>query len=106
MLSMIDKKILEDFSQRVRQRYPESKFIAFGSGSRGDAEEVSDLDICVILDNTNSRINKWIRDISWELGFENDRVITAVVFSTDQFERGPMSESALVENILREGIAA
>jgi len=33
-------------------------------------------------------------------------VITTVIMDQNQFEDGPMSESTLVENILREGVAA
>jgi hypothetical protein len=47
-----------------------------------------------------------IRDIAWEVGFENERVITTVVFDFDQFENGPMSESTLVANVLQEGVAS
>lgn len=47
-----------------------------------------------------------IRKIAWEIGFENDRVITTVIIEKKDFEIGPMSESTLVTNILREGIPA
>ena len=46
------------------------------------------------------------RDVAWEVGFKNGRVITTVILDAEQFERGPMSESTLVENIHRQGIAA
>jgi len=38
--------------------------------------------------------------------FIDNRVITTVIMDQNQFEDGPMSESTLVENILREGVAA
>lgn len=44
--------------------------------------------------------------MAWEIGFENDRVITTVILASEQFEKGPMSESTLVKNILEEGVAA
>jgi uncharacterized protein len=44
--------------------------------------------------------------MAWEVGFENDRVITTVVMDQEEFEHGPMSESTLVGNILQEGVAA
>ena len=47
-----------------------------------------------------------IRDVAWEVGFEHERVITTIVLDEEAFERGPMSESTLVENIRREGVPA
>jgi hypothetical protein len=45
-------------------------------------------------------------DIAWEVGFENDIVISTVTFSREEFENGPCSASPLVRNILKEGVAA
>jgi hypothetical protein len=59
-----------------------------------------------VLKTINEEADEFIRDVAWEVGFENDRVVTTVILSEDGFENGPMSESTLVENILREGIAA
>jgi hypothetical protein len=50
--------------------------------------------------------DQYIREAAWEVSFENDCVITTVVFDVHQFEKGPMSESTLVANILNEGVAA
>jgi hypothetical protein len=59
-----------------------------------------------VLASVDREADRWIRGIAWEAGFENERVITTVVLDNQQFEVGPMSESALVENILREGVPA
>ena len=60
----------------------------------------------MVLDRVDEDIDRWIRRIAWETGFENDRVITTIVTDESQFEKGPLSESTIVENILREGISA
>lgn len=106
MISQEDRKILSEFSSRIRTHFPEARIWAFGSRARGIATWESDFDICIVLDHIDSEIDRQIRDISWEVGFENDRVITTIVLDSDQFERGPMSASTLVENIVREGVAA
>jgi hypothetical protein len=54
----------------------------------------------------DQKTDRWLREVAWEVGFENERVITTIVIEADQFENGPMSESTLVANIMREGIAA
>ncbi|MBW1775145.1 MAG: nucleotidyltransferase domain-containing protein [Deltaproteobacteria bacterium] len=106
MMSDQDRSILDQFTSRVRERFQEARIWAFGSRARGNATWESDFDICIVLDQVNQETDRWIRDIAWEVGFENERVITTVVFDFDQFENGPMSESTLVANVLQEGVAS
>ena len=88
------------------QCYPKAHIWAFGSRARGNATWESDFDIFIVLPQKDKFAESIIRDICWEIGFENDRVITSVIIDHQQFLEGPMSESSLVENILREGVAA
>jgi len=106
MISIEDKRILDAFSRRVRERLPDARIWAFGSRVRGNATWESDLDVCVVLNRLEEWAERYIRDVAWEIGFENDRVITTVLLDSVQFEKGPMSESTLVTNILQEGMAA
>ena len=106
MMSREDRKILAEFGERIRRILPGAKIWAFGSRARGIATWESDLDTCIVLDRVDETIDRQLRDIAWEVGFENDRVITTVVFDAEQFESGPMSESTLVANILQDGITA
>ncbi len=106
MMSEQDRRILDLFTSRVRERFPDARIWAFGSRARGNATWESDFDICIVLNQVNQETDRWIRDIAWEVGFENERVITTGVFDFDQFENGPMSESTLVANVLQEGVAS
>ena len=101
-----DRKILEEFSVRIRRRYPKSRIWAYGSRARGTGNWESDFDTCIVLPEASSEAERFIRDIAWELGFENECVITTLIIDQNRFENGPMSESTLVANILSEGIAA
>jgi len=101
-----DRRILETFAARVRGQFPGARVWAFGSRARGEGEWDSDFDICVVLDEFDAAADQALSEIAWEVGFAHDRVITIIPFSHDQFERGPFSESALVETIRREGVAA
>lgn len=106
MISNQDKNILDAFSHEIRKRFSNAKIWAFGSRSRGTADWDSDFDICIVLDYVDREIDGWIRDVAWEVGFENERLITTIVLDSEQFETGPMSESTLVGNILQDGVAA
>lgn len=106
MISNQDKNILDAFSHEIRKRFSNAKIWAFGSRSRGTSDWDSDFDICIVLDHVDREIDGWIREVAWEVGFENERLITTIVLDCEQFETGPMSESTLVGNILQDGVAA
>lgn len=106
MMSTHDRAILNTFSERVKGIYPGAQVRAFGSRARGDATWESDYDVLVLLPKVDEIAESAIRDIAWEIGFTNDRVITTIIMGSDQFEHGPMAESTLVKNILREGVVA
>lgn len=101
-----DRVILTTFASRIRERFPDARVWAFGSRASGGAEWDSDFDICVVVDRLDAKADQALSDLEWEVGFARDRVITVVPFSREAFERGPFSESTLVETIRREGIAA
>jgi len=106
MMSKVDKKILNELKTRVHERFSVARIWAFGSRVRGNATWDSDFDVFIVLSEVDQEADRWIRDIAWEVGFENDRVITTILIDKEQFEHGPMSESTLVANVLREGISA
>ena len=106
MLSEKDKRVFSIFASLVRQRFPDARIWAFGSRTRGDAGEESDLDVCVVVGRLDEAIDQTIMDIAWEVGFENDIIISTVVYSRQEFDKGPCSESPLVQNVLSTGIAA
>ncbi len=101
-----DRQVAEIFASRIRMHFPEARIIAFGSRARGDAEQESDLDLCVTIHRVNAASKDIIREIAWETGFDNDILISTVIFQTGQLEKGPAAAGSLAANIMREGIAA
>lgn len=106
MLSNKDKKIFYQFASMVRNKFPAAKIWAFGSRVRGEATVESDLDVCVVLDKLDDESDSVIMETAWQVGFDNDVIISTVTYSKEEFEDGPCSESGLVQNVLGYGIAA
>ncbi|MDI6793455.1 MAG: nucleotidyltransferase domain-containing protein [bacterium] len=106
MLSNKDYRILSLFAALVRQRFLNARVWAFGSRARGIATEESDLDVCVVVNRLDEKVDQAIMDIAWRVGFEHDLIISTVTYSQQEFEKGPCSESTLVQNILEEGVVA
>ncbi len=101
-----DRHILSLFASLIRKSFPDARIWAFGSRVKGTATEGSDMDVCVVLPTLNSTIDHQIMDAAWEVGFEHELVISTVTYSTEEFERGPCSQSSLVHTILTQGVNA
>ena len=101
-----EKRILMQFATLVRQHFSEVRIWAFGSRAKGTATEESDLDVCVVLSTLNRTIDHEIMDVAWQVGFDHELVISTVTYSTEEFERGPCSQSSLVHNTLTQGVSA
>ncbi len=104
-MTVRDTRIIEEFAGAVRKRFPEARVWAFGSRARGDFAEESDLDVCVVVQGLDDAVDAQIVHIAWEVGFEHNAVVCPVVFSSEEFERGPCSQSSIVHSILHEGVA-
>ena len=79
MMTDHDRSILEIFAARVRQHFPEARIWAFGSRARGDATWESDLDVCVVVEKLTYEDRDTLWNIAWEVGFEHEMLISAVV---------------------------
>ena len=101
-----DAQILREFASRVRGQFPEAQVRAFGSRVCGNADQESDLDVCVVLSSFDEAADKKIIDIAWEVGFAHDVLISTVTFSAEEFTESPLSQSPLVQAIRRDGVAA
>ncbi len=102
-----DRRILETFASRIRRAIPNVSGIwAFGSRARGDSSTVSDFDVCIVAESITSQIRRQIQDIAWEVGFDNDVLISTVKYDRKSFLDGPCAVSPLVKQIHREGVVA
>ena len=83
---------------------PIRQFRVFGSRARGDASAGSDLDVFLVVDRIDPDLRERISEVAWEVGFENDVVLSTFVVTVKQLERGPMGVSPIVRQVEQEGI--
>jgi len=105
MLTEKERHITEQFKRHLHDYGVECfDLIVFGSRARGDADKDSDLDLLVIVENLNKKIREVIRHCAWEIGFENDIIIQAIIMTREETENSPQRSSLLMTAVNREGI--
>ena len=91
------KRVLEEQFRLVDMRL-------FGSKARSDALSDSDIDIMIELEDCSPEIESAVDDIIFKINLTYDCFITAIIFSRDELEKGPLDASPLYRTILREGV--
>lgn len=99
-----DYEIARQLKDRLAEIVHLIDFRVFGSRARGDADEYSDMDVFIEVDNLDKQIKKKIRHIVWELGFENSIYIAPLIFTRSEIEDSPLKASPILENINEEGV--
>lgn len=103
-LAAQDRYIVRVLQQRLAKIVPILDLRVFGSRARGDASPESDLDVFIELEEATPEQRQRISEIAWEVGFEMDRVISTLVTTRDDLERGAMGANPLLLQIEREGV--
>jgi predicted nucleotidyltransferase len=104
-MTPVDSAILRDFRSRLEQRATVHELVLFGSRARGDADAGSDLDVLVVVDEpVGDELREYVSECAWEAGFEHGIVVVPVVFSGEEWERGPERNSLLAQAIRSEGV--
>jgi uncharacterized protein len=98
--------LIQKFKTLLARRLTGYEVIAFGSRARGEADEDSDLDILVIIEEPfNEATEDFVSHCAWEVGFEAGIVVSSIVVSRKEWQEGPQQASLLALAIRNEGIA-
>jgi predicted nucleotidyltransferase len=100
-----EKAILGRFKRDVSRRLSLNRIILFGSRARGDADEFSDMDVLVILNEpANRAAREYVSHVAWESGFEQGILVVPVTVSRAEWEEGPERSSLLAIAVNADGV--
>lgn len=100
------RKILDETRRELEIKYAQrlKQMILFGSYARGDHSKDSDIDIILLLNNSNSVSTE--RDIylpiTSRLSLKYDKVISIIPMKVEEFRR---KKTPLILNLRKEGIS-
>ena len=102
VLKKNEEVALRVLKERLTSVYPILDFRIFGSKVRGQDTPQSDIDMMIKIAQLNPGIEAEIYDIVFDVNLENDCFISVIIFSKDEIEDGPMSESPVYKTIMEE----
>lgn len=100
-----DIAIAKKVKQSLAEKIPLYEVRLFGSRARGEASTDSDLDLYLETGPISREQKRLISDLVWEIGYENDVVISPLVVPQSEARNGAFSVSMLCKAIKTEGIS-
>ena len=95
---------IECLKKELSSRFNLIDLRIFGSKVRGEDTPESDIDVMIELAETSPEIESQIYDIIFEINLKNDSFISVIIFSKNEIEEGPLSESPIYKTIQKEGV--
>ncbi len=99
-----DTQVARQLKRRLAEVVNLIDFKVFGSRARGNADEYSDMDVFIEIEELDKKTKEEIRHVAWEVGFENSIHISPLLFTRYELEDTPIRSSPIVINIAEEGI--
>lgn len=105
MLKTNEERAVRILREQIGSRYSLLDFRVFGSKVRGDDSHHSDIDVMIEVEELNPDIESEIYDIVFDINLKNDCFISLIIFTREEIEEGPLSESPIYKVIMREGVS-
>jgi predicted nucleotidyltransferase len=101
-----ERQVVREFITKVRQRFDGLlvSAVLYGSRARGKAARDSDMDVLVVLSDTDSEVRKEVRHLAVEVWLEHDIYLSTRVWSQTHWRKSQDLETLLYSGIRRDGI--
>jgi predicted nucleotidyltransferase len=99
-----ERQALAELKEALLNRFRLVDIRLYGSAARGQSAADSDLDVMVILEKRSPADEEAIDDIVFRINLGHACLISTVIYDRAEIEDGPMSESPLYKNVVREGV--
>ncbi|HAM38932.1 MAG TPA: hypothetical protein DCP53_06035 [Elusimicrobia bacterium] len=105
-LNKSDLESIKELKKEVLKEFPDSEIILYGSKSKGEDSEYSDIDILVLInESVTTKIEERIFGIAYDIELKND-VVFGIVVETKNFWESALSKAMPFHwNVEREGVA-
>lgn len=88
----------------LKTQFPVERVILFGSKSRGDSSEYSDIDLLLITSQPlHWKEEKAIVEALFDVGMKFDVIFSPLFVSLEEWERGMFREFPVYREIMEEG---
>lgn len=106
-LAPADREAIIAAAGLLRARFPVTQILLFGSKATGRDHPESDIDLLVLTSRRLSwRERDAITDALFDVEMEFQVVISTLVLSEDEWERGPYQVLPIRDEVERHGVAA
>lgn len=106
---MRNEKDIEKIKNGLVNKYNPDKIFVFGSQAKEDADENSDIDICIILDIDDKDVKSFRRNIRSYIHRKKglnylDKPVDIILYTPRQFEQISKRKGTLANLIANEGV--
>ncbi len=101
-----EKAAIQEATRILKERFPVKDVILFGSKARGDSDQESDIDLLLLTTNPiDWRERHRMVDALFDVEMKHDVIISIVVNTIQDWNRGICTVLPIHEEISREGVA-
>mgnify|MGYP000117779977 CR=1 FL=1 len=100
-----EKKALQELKERILEKFPDAEIILYGSKVREDADEESDIDVLILIEEeVNTSMEDEIFHTAYDIELKYE-VVFGVLVENKNFWKAPLANAMPIHwNIDKEGV--
>ncbi|MFQ5887568.1 MAG: nucleotidyltransferase domain-containing protein [Candidatus Hydrothermarchaeales archaeon] len=100
------RKVIDEFLKRITEKYEDKieEIILFGSVAKGNATEVSDVDVLLITSEDSFTVQRLISGIVIDILLKTGKYISVKVLTKEEYELQKKIDSGFYKSITQEGV--